>query len=163
MGPILLLFVFQDAAKGSNVPGLWGLDRVGARTEGTGNGTGVKVFIVDTGIYDRHEEFHQGKDPWAYISHGLTGTGKVDKDGHGTHMAGIVAGKTTGVAPGAEVHMVKGCNASDCCRLSDLIDSVTWVCGQKYMHLQDVTGLARPKVQRSDCTLSRIIFVMLEF
>ncbi len=135
------------------VPVPWGLSRIGARSEGTDDGAGVKTFIVDTGIEVGHEGFRQGNAFWAYTSQGLIRTGNVDKDGHGTHVAGTVAGETTGVAPRAEVRAVKACNADGRCSLSDLIDSVTWVCGLEYRRLQDVTGLARPKVQHGHCTV----------
>lgn len=106
------------------------------------------MFIIDTGIQVGHVEFHQGNVFQAYTTRGLIPTGNVDSNGHGTHVAGTVAGETTGVAPGAEVHAVKACDADGRCSLSDLIDGVTWVCGQEHRRLQHVTeSSVKVKVQ----------------
>uniref|UniRef100_A0A8H7NL32 Peptidase S8/S53 domain-containing protein n=1 Tax=Bionectria ochroleuca TaxID=29856 RepID=A0A8H7NL32_BIOOC len=83
-------------------------------------GKGVKVAIVDTGIEYTHDALGGGFGASYKVSGGydLVGDGNwpigalapdddpMDKRGHGTHVAGIVAGKTdwfTGVAPEAEL------------------------------------------------------------
>lgn len=130
------------------IPGLWGLSRIGAHMGSTYNGSGVKVYILDTGIDYNHNEFSQEKNAyWAYTSRLLADTENKDLDGHGTHVAGTVAGKNTGVAKGAEIHAVKVCANDSYCPLNELIDGVTWVCGDEHEREQDRTGLARPKVK----------------
>ncbi len=133
-------------------------------TDNSLNGTGVEIYVVDTGIDVGHVEFSRRNRTnafWAYTSQRLKSTGDVDKNGHGTHLAGTVAGETTGVAPGAEVHAVKACHDDGRCSLFDLIESVTWVCGPEFKRLQEVTGLARPKVQRGHYTLHRLHMNMM--
>ena len=127
------------------------------------NGAGVKTYVVDTGIDVGHVEFRRGNAIWAYTARHLKSTGDMDKNGHGTHLAGTVAGEMTGVDPRAEVHAVKGCNDDGRCSLFNLIESVTWVCHDNYLRLQDVTGLARPKVQRGHYTLHRLHMVLKTF
>ena len=81
------------------------------------DGTGVDVVIMDSGIQADHPEFQDADGvsrvqqiDWAEES-GLPFTQSVnhyrDYDGHGTHVAGTVAGKTYGWAKNARIYSVK--------------------------------------------------------
>lgn len=81
------------------------------------DGSGVDVVIQDSGIQADHPEFEdaQGNSrvqqiDW-YSESGLVGTQDsgfyTDYDGHGTHCAGIAAGKTYGWAKGAAIYAQK--------------------------------------------------------
>lgn len=108
----------------------WGLLRSRYKTNnyGTSNnisgsyyytldGTGVDVVIQDSGIQKDHPEFTD-KDGnsrvqeinWYTVS-GISGTQSnylyTDYDGHGTHCAGIAAGKTFGFAKEARIYSQK--------------------------------------------------------
>lgn len=86
----------------------------------TENGAGVNIYVVDSGVVGTHEAFgNRVQTGVAFVNTppnvGLAGTGpgNVDScDGHGTHVAGIAAGKGIGVAPGATVIPVRvfGCD-----------------------------------------------------
>ncbi|CAG8739463.1 7184_t:CDS:2 [Gigaspora margarita] len=67
-------------------------------------GYGIDVYVVDTGIDIDHPEF-EGRASW-----GITTTKRnTDKDenGHGTFVAGIIGGKTYGVAKRVNLIAVK--------------------------------------------------------
>jgi len=81
------------------------------------DGTGVDVVIQDSGIQVDHPEFQDSlgnsrvqQINWATVS-GLGFTQNAnhyrDFDGHGTHVAGIAAGKTYGWAKEARIYSVK--------------------------------------------------------
>ncbi|KAJ1641448.1 peptidase S8/S53 domain-containing protein [Pavlovales sp. CCMP2436] len=69
------------------------------------DGSGVDVFIIDTGIRSLHTEFTGRVGDGINLIDG--GSDPCDCTGHGTHCAGSAVGKTYGVAPGATLHGVK--------------------------------------------------------
>ena len=81
------------------------------------DGTGVDIVIQDSGIEVGHPEWEDANGTtrlqlidW-YTASGLSGTQNAnhyrDWDGHGTHCAGIAAGKTYGWAKGAHIYSQK--------------------------------------------------------
>lgn len=88
----------------------WGLDRIDQTSSSLNNqyvynndGTGVKVYIIDTGILYGHQEFG-GRAIFGFDAFNSTGT---DLNGHGTHVAGTVGGSTVGVAKGVTLVSVR--------------------------------------------------------
>ena len=69
-------------------------------------GEGVHVYIVDTGIMDGHSEF-EGRIAECVDFIGDYGSVCHDGDGHGTHVAALVAGKTFGAASKATIHAIR--------------------------------------------------------
>jgi subtilisin family serine protease len=116
----------------------WGIDRIGADESSTlaGNGSGaiddVNVYILDTGIYKRHPDLNVVIPDPDNIPNFAGGKYNDCGEGHGTHVAGVVAAKdnargVVGVAPGAPVTSVKvvGCGGSGF--ISDVIAGIEWV------------------------------------
>ncbi|WP_406183432.1 S8 family serine peptidase [Streptomyces sp. NBC_01006] len=110
----------------------WGLDRIDQKElplDNTfttqGNGAGVTAYILDTGIDYAHTEFG-GRATFGYDA---IGDGRLGADcqGHGTHVAGTVAGKTYGVARKANLVSVRvlGCDGKG--TWSGIIAGMDWV------------------------------------
>lgn len=107
----------------------WGLRRVneinnpyvGYNVSGNYNytldGTGVDIVIQDSGIQADHPDFTDAEGNTRVVQQdwydGFSGGGSMptghyaDYDGHGTHCAGIAAGKTYGWAKNAKIYSVK--------------------------------------------------------
>ncbi len=106
----------------------WGVDRIDADLAWTAStGAGVKVAIIDTGIDIDH--------PDLAVAGGVNVVGPFrtekynDDNGHGTHVAGIVAALNNtigvvGVAPNAELYAVKAFNRKAIGFDSDIIDGI---------------------------------------
>ncbi|MEV6382461.1 S8 family serine peptidase [Streptomyces sp. NPDC051773] len=94
------------------------------------DGSGVKVAVIDTGVRTAHPDL---KERVSRAENFITWDDeKSDVDGHGTHVAGIIAGtgaasggRYAGVAPGAEIlsaRVLSGPLGS----LSHIIDGMEW-------------------------------------
>ncbi|KAL1925091.1 uncharacterized protein VTP21DRAFT_4745 [Calcarisporiella thermophila] len=86
-------------------------------------GDGVTVYVIDTGVNVNHVDF-EGRARW-----GTTipdGDEDEDRNGHGTHVAGTIAGKRYGVAKRANVVAVKVLRSNGSGTMSDVIAGVLW-------------------------------------
>jgi subtilisin family serine protease len=108
----------------------WGLDRVDQRDlpltstyNYTPTGANVRAYIIDTGIRTSHTDFG-GR---ASVGFDALGGNGQDCNGHGTHVAGTVAGATYGIAKAARAIAVRvlDCNGSG--STSGVIAGIEWV------------------------------------
>ena len=76
-------------------------------------GANVDVYVVDSGIRATHDQFDQGRvrEGRNYVS---DGRGTNDCNGHGTHVAGTIGGKETGIAKGVRLYPIRvfGCSGT---------------------------------------------------
>jgi len=109
-----------------------GIDRIdgdfSSAVSGDGSGTlsSPAVAVLDSGS-GPHPDINRagGKNC-------QTGTGYDDRNGHGTHVAGAIAGLDdasgiVGVAPGAKIYSVRVLDSSLGARLSNVICGIDWV------------------------------------
>ncbi|MEY3657074.1 MAG: hypothetical protein RL114_1432 [Actinomycetota bacterium] len=158
----------------------WGLDRIDQRTAVTSSraynfsdtGTGVKAYVLDSGINASHPEFGaRVLDGWSYRAsttalnsyksalqanvnnpnngieacandgtHAVdpgtfdaptnvdsTDKGKTDNDGHGTHVAGIIGGDTTGVAKNVSLVPVRTLDSCGNGTTTMILEGLAWI------------------------------------
>jgi len=90
----------------------WGLDRITERAIKLDGvfphseewGHSVTAYVVDTGIFIEHDEF-EGRAQWG--ANFAEDYKDRDCNGHGTHVAGTIGGKTYGIARNATLVAVK--------------------------------------------------------
>ncbi|CZR55531.1 probable alkaline protease (oryzin) [Phialocephala subalpina] len=109
----------------------YGLGRISHRDKGTTSyiydssaGSGITVYVVDTGIYTGHSQFG-GRA--SFGANFISGSANTDENGHGTHCSGTIAGSTYGVAKQANLVAVKVLDASGSGSNSGVISGIQWV------------------------------------
>ncbi|MFB6892783.1 S8 family serine peptidase [Kitasatospora sp. NPDC056327] len=116
-------------------PASWGLDRVDQRRFPYDDryaypdtaGAGVTAYIVDTGVRITSEEF-DGRASYGYDA--IDGdTVAEDGHGHGTHVAGTVAGSTFGIAKAAKIVAVRVLNDDGEGTTEQVVAGIDWVTG----------------------------------
>lgn len=145
--PEMLRFEYQnpDFVKSDQPgPASWGLDRIDGRhgldqayrtPPRSKDGAGVHVYIADTGIRTTHTDFDGRAVPTIeFNSSGAFECRAGDArcaydatDGHGTHCAGTIGGKTYGVAKQATLHAVKILNSAGMGQWSWFVGALDWV------------------------------------
>ncbi|GMH33825.1 hypothetical protein BSKO_01659 [Bryopsis sp. KO-2023] len=95
-------------------------------------GSGVAMYIVDTGIQTTHNEFKHidgaagTRASFAFSVFNDADDGS-DCNGHGTHVAGIAAGLTYGAAKNATLFDVRALDCSKSSVLSDTLSGLEWI------------------------------------
>eukprot|EP01119_Soliformovum_irregulare_P025994 TRINITY_DN9780_c0_g1_i1.p1 TRINITY_DN9780_c0_g1~~TRINITY_DN9780_c0_g1_i1.p1 ORF type:complete len:272 (-),score=69.84 TRINITY_DN9780_c0_g1_i1:150-965(-) len=85
----------------------------GVFSTGNFDGTGVDIWVLDTGVRTTHMQFEgRATAEFSAVLDGLPAS--MDCNGHGSHIAGTAAGATVGIARGARIRSGKvlGCDGS---------------------------------------------------
>ncbi len=136
--------VVSAFAKSSNVQpdAPWGLSRVshhqwskmdhGDFIFNQNDGTGVNVYVIDTGIYIEHNEF-EGRARYgkSFVRNDdgirITDNDAADGNGHGTHCSGTIGGKTYGIAKNVSLISVRVLDSDGTGMISDILAAIAWV------------------------------------
>ncbi|KAI7861078.1 peptidase S8/S53 domain-containing protein [Circinella umbellata] len=141
----------------------WGLSRINKRTLNELNshdfdesaGSGIEVFVLDSGVNIGHKDFEgRAKTTANFIHH----EDSIDLGGHGTHVAGKIAGKEYGVAKSANILSVKILNRSGDGTLGNLVKGLSHVIqiatpGKAVVNL----SLSGPKSKLIDEAISKLV------
>lgn len=112
-------------------PANWGIPALDVNAlRGESDGSGIVVGVIDTGCDPNHpiltDQILNRKDFTG------SGSGPDDRNGHGTHVAGTVAGKdpNIGVAPGARLVIGKGLSDGGSGSGSGIAAAIRWCMSQ---------------------------------
>ncbi|WP_328367429.1 S8 family peptidase [Streptomyces sp. NBC_00445] len=115
----------------TNAP--WGLDRSdqtslplsGTYTYPDSAGSGVTVYVIDTGVRITHSQI-SGRATYGYDA--VDGdTTASDGNGHGTHVATTIAGTTYGIAKKANIVGVRVLNNAGSGTTAGVVAGIDWV------------------------------------
>ncbi|MEW6173954.1 MAG: S8 family serine peptidase [Bacillota bacterium] len=111
----------------------WGVNHIGAGSVHVYNkGSGVKVFVLDTGIDYNHPDLN---DNYAGGYDFVNGDADpMDDNGHGTHVTGIIAAEdngsgVVGVAPASSIYAFKVLDADNGGAWSNVISALDRIYG----------------------------------
>ncbi|RLK58900.1 S8 family peptidase [Actinokineospora cianjurensis] len=111
----------------------WGLDRVDQRNlplsksyaYPDNGGSGVTAYVVDTGVRISHSEFGgRARNGFDAVDND---TVAQDGHGHGTHVAGIVGGRTYGVAKQVGIVAVRVLGDNGSGSIAGVVAGIDWV------------------------------------
>ncbi|MFD5820048.1 S8 family peptidase [Streptomyces sp. NPDC127038] len=114
-------------------PPSWGLGRIdqwgrpldGRYTAPGPQGAGVTVYVIDTGVRITHRDFGgRASYGWDFVDGDATAQ---DGNGHGTLVAGTVAGSTYGVAERARIVAVRVLDDQGAGSTAQVIAGIDWV------------------------------------
>ncbi|MEU5811062.1 S8 family peptidase [Streptomyces sp. NPDC047718] len=123
-----------DGAQGTQPsPPSWGLDRIDQRALPLGSsytypdkaGEGVTAYIIDTGVRITHTDFG-GRASYGFDAVDNDNTAQ-DGHGHGTHVAGTVAGGSYGVAKKAKIVAVRVLDNNGSGTTAQVVAGIDWV------------------------------------
>lgn len=150
----------------------WHLDRidqVGPELDNTYNfaddaqGSGVRVYIVDTGVNTTHQEF-TGRITPGYSAIGSS-SDYEDCSGHGTHVAALAAGSTVGVARQADIVPVRVLDCAGSGTLLSVLKGLEWIAQNTFVGQPAVVNmsLGGPQAPLLDSAIASLIDQGLAF
>lgn len=152
---------FHISATQKNPPS-WGLDRIDqAKPEADKKytypdsaGSGTTAYVIDTGVRISHKDFG---DRASYGFDAVDGGKADDGQGHGTHVAGTIAGSDHGVAKKAKVVAVRVLDDQGSGTTEKVISGIDWVTKHHKGPSVANMSLGGPKDEALDSAVSKSI------
>lgn len=121
----------------------WGVRYLGGnRLWKNGKGAGIRVAVIDTGISRKHFELRDRvKGRVRFVKGGI--------NGHGTHVAGIIASSLNhrgivGVSPEVDIYDVKSFAADGTAGLTSILKGLDWSIRNKMQVINMSFGMSQP-------------------
>jgi len=111
-------------------------------------GKGQTVCIIDTGVNYSHPDLGGCFGANCKVIGGYdfvnNDADPMDDNGHGTHVAGIIAanGSINGVAPEAKIVALKVCNSGGSCSDNNVISAINWCVGNSSVYNISVISMS---------------------
>jgi subtilisin family serine protease len=147
-----------------NVEDLWHLRAIGYQPgKGlAGEGQGIGIAVLDTGVDSSHPAL-RGKVASAYEFDAQTWKAiqkpnSLDTEGHGTHVAGLIAGQRIGVAPAAKLFsgIITPKGRGD---LSTFILALEWVATQPEIQIVNISAGFRGYLPQMDDVIADLLAI----
>jgi subtilisin family serine protease len=143
-------------------PNSWGLDRIDQRNLPLNNaytykptGAGAHAYVIDTGIRTTHQDFNgRAFNAVDFVGGSNPGCTGFPIGGHGTHVAGTIAGNKYGVAKGVFVYSVRVADCNGSALFSRVIAGVDWVTGNRNNPAVANMSLAGPQFVALDSAVA---------
>jgi cerevisin len=115
-------------------PPSWGLDRIDQKSSELDHkfaypasaGEGVNVYVLDSGVSMNNPDL-KGRVTWGAAFGPGANDGQIDDLGHGTFVAGVIAGEKFGVAKKAHIISVKIYRKQGDQSMNDFLQGISWV------------------------------------
>jgi len=139
----------------------WGVDRLDQRARSFDNlfrhtrtGQGVTAYVVDTGVSAHNQFGTRLKTGFSVVN---DGQGTRDCHGHGTHVAGTVAGQTLGVAPGASIVPVRVLDCRGSGASTGVLAGLDWIAANGTRPAVVNMSLGGPAFTSLDAAAQRLV------
>lgn len=154
VGALLFPMVSATTAVSAPLPDAWHLDRINQQQLPLDSnvslspltGAGINIYIVDSGVLASHEQFGgrvvPGIDIPTALGDSVVTPETTDCDGHGTHVSGLAAGSTVGVAPQARIIAVRVLDCDGGGNVRDVVEALKWIRGHHKSGVAAVVNLS---------------------